>query len=283
MVGELTLSALPALNNNHIDGFDSYLEYIKSIKLLTPEEEYALGIAVQDNGDVASAQKLIVSHLPFVYKIAKTYQGYGLTLSDLVQEGTIGLMKAVRRFDPRKGVRLAGYSVEWIKSEINEFVIKNWRLVKIATTKAQRKLFFKLRGLKKSLSWLTKEEANSIAKDLDVSVKDVLHMENRFSSEETSVYDEDLTQELVVDDSNPEDIYISENFYEKYQTKLNKAIELLDPRSRDILEKRWLIDNVKDKAKFKDLALKHQVSIERISQIEKEAISFLKKELAIAD
>ena len=165
---------------------ESYLACVHSIPILTPEQEKELAHKLYDNDDLDAARQLVISHLRFVVHIARSYQGYGLPIGDIIQEGNVGLMKAVDRFDPNRGVKLVSFAVHWIKAEIHEYILKNWRLVKIATTKAQRKLFFNLRSKKKSLEWLTKEEAEKIAEDLNVEVKDVLHMENRLSSNDSS-------------------------------------------------------------------------------------------------
>ncbi len=165
---------------------ESYLACVHSIPILTKEQEQELALKLYEADDLDAARQLVIHHLRFVVHIARSYQGYGLPLADIIQEGNVGLMKAVDKFDPHRGVKVVSFAVHWIKAEIHEYILKNWRLVKIATTKAQRKLFFNLRSKKKSLEWLTKEEAEKIAKDLNVEIKDVLHMENRLSSNDTS-------------------------------------------------------------------------------------------------
>ena len=165
---------------------ESYLSCVHAIPILTPEQEKELAFKLYENNDLEAARQLVLSHLRFVIHIARSYSGYGLPLADIIQEGNVGLMKAVDRFDPNKGVKVVSFAVHWIKAEIHEYILKNWRMVKIATTKAQRKLFFNLRSKKKTLDWLTKEEAEKIAKDLNVEVKDVLHMENRLTSHDTA-------------------------------------------------------------------------------------------------
>ena len=215
--------------------------------------------------------------------IARSYQGYGLPLADIIQEGNIGLMKAVDRFDPNRGVKVVSFAVHWIKAEIHEYILKNWRLVKIATTKAQRKLFFNLRSKKKSLDWLTKEEAESIASDLNVDVKDVLHMENRLSSNDSSFDapvpigdDEEImspSQYLEDKRYDPEVIVANEQAEEVNRSELVEALKMLDDRSKDILQRRYLADQ---KATLHDLADEYEVSAERIRQIENSALKKLK-------
>jgi RNA polymerase sigma-32 factor len=218
--------------------------------------------------------------------IAKSYAGYGLPLADIIQEGNVGLLKAVTKFDPNKGVRLVSFAVHWIKAEIHEFILKNWRIVKIATTKAQRKLFFNLRSKKKNTGWLTDEEAKRIAKELDVSVKEVMHMENRLNSADspfdapTEVEDNEKafspSQYLEDNSFNPEDIAEQKNYEDVNHTALIKNISALDKRSQDIIRARWLDDN---KTTLNELADKYSVSAERIRQIEATAFKKLKTAL----
>ena len=219
----------------------------------------------------------------FVVHIARSYQGYGLPLGDIIQEGNVGLMKAVDKYDPHRGVKLVSFAVHWIKAEIHEYILKNWRLVKIATTKAQRKLFFNLRVKKKSLEWLTKEEAESIASDLNVDVKDVLHMENRLSSNDSSFdapiqtgNDEEVmspSQYLEDKRYDPEIIVANEQAEQVNRSELVEALKMLDDRSKDILQRRYLSDQ---KATLHDLADEYEVSAERIRQIENTALKKLK-------
>ena len=225
----------------------------------------------------------MIHHLRFVVHIARSYQGYGLPLGDIIQEGNVGLIKAVDKYDPHRGVKLVSFAVHWIKAEIHEYILKNWRLVKIATTKAQRKLFFNLRSKKKSLDWLTKEEAEKIASDLNVEVKDVLHMENRLSSNDSSFDspvpsgddDEIMSPSQYLEDKryDPEIIVASEQAEQENKEELLAALKTLDYRSKDILNRRYLSD---EKATLHDLADEYKVSAERIRQIENSALKKLK-------
>ena len=262
---------------------ESYLACVHSIPILTPEQEKELAHKLYDNDDLDSARQLVISHLRFVVHIARSYQGYGLPIGDIIQEGNVGLMKAVDRFDPNRGVKLVSFAVHWIKAEIHEYILKNWRLVKIATTKAQRKLFFNLRSKKKSLEWLTKDEAEKIAQDLNVQVKDVLHMENRLSSNDSSFDspvpsgdDEEImspSQYLEDKRYDPEIIVASEQVDQVNREELIAALKTLDDRSKDILNRRYLSDK---KSTLHDLADEYKVSAERIRQIENSALKKLK-------
>ena len=274
-----------ALTNPGSD-LDRYLSQVYSIPVLTREEELELTQEFFKTEDVQIAHKLVISHLRFVVHIAKSYAGYGLPLADIIQEGNLGLLKAVKKFDPEKGVRLVSFAVHWIKAEIHEFILKNWRIVKIATTKAQRKLFFNLRSKKKNTGWLTDEEAKRIAKELDVSVKEVMHMENRLNSAD-SPFDAPTDEEdnekafspsqYLEDNSfNPEDITEQKNYEDVNHTALLKNISALDKRSQDIIRARWLDDN---KITLNELADKYSVSAERIRQIEATAFKKLKTAL----
>ena len=274
-----------ALSNPGSD-IDKYLSQVYQIPVLTREEELALTTEFFETEDVKLAHKLVIAHLRFVVHIAKSYAGYGLPLADIIQEGNVGLLKAVTKFDPNKGVRLVSFAVHWIKAEIHEFILKNWRIVKIATTKAQRKLFFNLRSKKKNTGWLTDEEAKRIAKELDVSVKEVMHMENRLNSADSSfdvpTDEEDNekafspSQYLEDNSFNPEDITEQKNYEEVNHTALLKNISALDKRSQDIIRARWLDDN---KITLNELADKYSVSAERIRQIEATAFKKLKTAL----
>ena len=274
-----------ALSNPGSD-IDKYLSQVYQIPVLTREEELELTTEFFETEDVKLAHKLVIAHLRFVVHIAKSYAGYGLPLADIIQEGNVGLLKAVTKFDPNKGVRLVSFAVHWIKAEIHEFILKNWRIVKIATTKAQRKLFFNLRSKKKNTGWLTDEEAKRIAKELDVSVKEVMHMENRLNSADSSfdvpTDDEDNekafspSQYLEDNSFNPEDITEQKNYEEVNHTALLKNISALDKRSQDIIRARWLDDN---KITLNELADKYSVSAERIRQIEATAFKKLKTAL----
>ena len=268
---------------NVTDSFDLYQREIRAFPSLTAEEEFELGKKLKHNNDLEAAKKLILSHLKLVIKIARSYSGYGLPVSDLVQEGNVGLMKAVKKFDVDKGVRLVSYAIFWIKAEIQEYVVKNWRLVKNATTKAQRKLFFNLRSMKKTLKPLGVDEIQSIANELNVKESDVKEMEYRMSGQELTI---DYSDDDSDDDSfrpisyledkalNPHDT-LDENQTETNNLELLKnAMATLDDRSESIIRERWLGN---DKAKtLNNLAKKYNVSAERIRQIEKIALEKLK-------
>jgi RNA polymerase sigma-32 factor len=266
------LSAL-SLNIFSIGSLDAYLNAIHSISELSKEEEITLANKLKNDNDLMAAQELILSQLKFVAKIAKGYNGYGLDQADLIQEGNIGLMKAVKRFDPSHGVRLISFAVHWIKAEIYEFVLKNWRTVKIATTKAQRKLFFNLRKNKKNLDYLTDKEATKIAKNLNVSKKDVFDMENRLSSKDKTFDtannsdDDNFSPDLYLEDNNSNfsKKIEKENQEEEHIRLLNNAINTLSFRDKDIIQSRW-INN--EKSTLSELAKKYGVSAERIRQIE---------------
>ena len=274
-----------ALSNPGSD-IDKYLSQVYQIPVLTREEELELTTEFFETEDVKLAHKLVIAHLRFVVHISKSYAGYGLPLADIIQEGNVGLLKAVTKFDPNKGVRLVSFAVHWIKAEIHEFILKNWRIVKIATTTAQRKHFFNLRSKKKNTGWLTDEEAKRIAKELDVSVKEVMHMENRLNSadspfdaptdEEDSEKAFSPSQYLEDNSFNPEDITEQKNYEDVNHTALLKNISALDKRSQDIIRARWLDDN---KITLNELADKYSVSAERIRQIEATAFKKLKTAL----
>ena len=262
---------------------ESYLASVHSIPILTREQEQELAIKLYENDDLDAARQLVIHHLRFVVHIARSYQGYGLPLADIIQEGNVGLMKAVNKFDPNKGVKVVSFAVHWIKAEIHEYILRNWRQVKIATTKAQRKLFFNLRSKKKDLEWLTKDEAEKIAADLNVEVKDVLHMENRLSSTDASFdspISSDSDEEVMspsqfLEDKrfNPEDLVANSEAEDINHAALFEALESLDERSKDILLRRYLAE---DKATLHDLADEYKVSAERIRQIESGALKKLK-------
>ena len=262
---------------------ESYLASVHSIPILTGEQEQELAIKLYENDDLDAARQLVIHHLRFVVHIARSYQGYGLPLADIIQEGNVGLMKAVNKFDPHKGVKVVSFAVHWIKAEIHEYILRNWRQVKIATTKAQRKLFFNLRSKKKDLEWLTKDEAEKIAADLNVEVKDVLHMENRLSSTDASFdspISSDSDEEVMspsqfLEDKrfSPEDLVANSEAEDMNHAALFEALESLDERSKDILLRRYLAE---DKATLHDLADEYKVSAERIRQIESGALKKLK-------
>lgn len=264
----------------------AYINTVHQIPILTPEEERELAHRYYDEGDVEAARLLVMSHLRFVIHIARSYSGYGLNQADLIQEGNLGLMKAVKRFDPNKGVRLVSFAVHWIKAEIHEFVIKNWRIVKVATTKAHRKLFFNLRSLKKSSNQLSLEEAQSIAKDLNVSVKQVLEMESRLTSYDASFELQDSDEEdgryapqLFLEDAvDPAHTVEEADWEENTNQALATAMQSLDDRSRDIINQRWLTEQ---KATLHELAAQYNISAERVRQIEKNAMDKIKNAMMI--
>ncbi|MCW8195661.1 RNA polymerase sigma factor RpoH [Proteobacteria bacterium 005FR1] len=259
---------------------NAYMQVVSSFAVLSAEEEKRLAENLYYNQDVEAARQLILAHLRFVVHIAKSYAGYGLSQADLIQEGNVGLMKAVKRFNPEKGVRLVSFAVHWIKAEIHEFILRNWRIVKVATTKAQRKLFFNLRGAKKRLAWLTNEEATSIAEDLNVNVKNVREMEGRLSSYDAA-FDADADDDDDTAYQAPVN-YLEDKRYDpaiqleqadwrdNSVNSLELAMSSLDDRSRDILQRRWLNEN---KETLHELAAEYKVSAERIRQLEKNAMN----------
>lgn len=260
----------------------AYINAVHQIPILTPEEEQELANRYYNEQDVEAARLLVMSHLRFVIHIARSYSGYGLPQADLIQEGNVGLMKAVKRFDPNKGVRLVSFAVHWIKAEIHEFVIRNWRIVKVATTKAHRKLFFNLRSLKKTNNQLTLEEAEAIAKDLNVTVKQVLEMESRLTSYDASFEaqsdDEDegryAPQYFLEDGVDPAEMVEDADWEENNNNALAQAMDTLDERSRDIVQQRWLNEQ---KATLHELAAEYDISAERVRQIEKNAMDKIRE------
>ncbi len=265
---------------------ESYISAVNSISMLTPEEESSLGQQVKDSGDLDAAQRMIMSHLRFVVHIARGYRGYGLPQGDLIQEGNIGLMKAVKRFDPDKKVRLVSFAVHWIKAEIHEYILRNWRIVKIATTKAQRKLFFNLRRKKKRLGWFSNKEVHTVAEELDVTTKDVLQMEARLTYQDNAFdgYDDEDSESTPVvpahylesADLSPEQSVIKTDIKKMQSELLHSALATLDDRSRDIVSQRWLND---DKQTLQKLAGKYNISAERIRQLENNAMKKLKESM----
>lgn len=261
-----------------VGSLNSYIHWVNQIPMLTAEEEQELANKLKQNNDLDAARQLVLSHLRLVVRIARGYDGYGLPQADLIQEGNIGLMKAVKRFDPSIGVRLVSFAVHWIRAEIHEFVLKNWRIVKIATTKAQRKLFFNLRRLAKNRSWLSNSEVETVAAELRVSAQDVRQMEERLSnydesfegmdSEEDSSY---RAPEHYLEDFHfsPARLLEKHNWEDQRQDSLHQALEQLDERSRDILQQRWLNEK---KATLHDLAAQYNISAERVRQLEKNAM-----------
>ncbi|MBR9805566.1 RNA polymerase sigma factor RpoH [bacterium] len=267
---------------------NAYMQTVNSVPVLSLEREQDLARRLAFENDLDAARELVLAHLRFVVHIAKSYVGYGLPLGDLIQEGNVGLMKAVKRFDPERGVRLVSFAVHWVKAEIHEYVLRNWRIVKVATTKAQRKLFFNLRSAKKRLSWLSNDEANAIANDLGVSAKEVREMEGRLTAADLcfdapSDSDDEREQHAPVhyleDHSvNPELLVETEEQADNNLAGLHLALDQLDERSRDILASRWLGDE--KKATLHELAAKYDVSAERIRQLEKNAMAKLKASLS---
>ena len=275
---EKTLNFSNTLLPSPTGSLDTYISHIMSIPPLTTEEEVALGRNLQSTNDLESAKKLIMHNLRYVIYIAKSYSGYGLNLNDLVQEGNIGLMKAVKKYDPEKNLKLITFAVYWIKSEIHEFVIKNWKIVKVATTKNQRKLFFNLRSKKSTLSTLSNKEAISIAQDLGVPLKDVMEMEKRMNNHDLAIEDNDdenASPSLFLTSSELEPDQVLENEEKNLlNTKLYEVINKLDERSKDIVKSRWLSTS---KLTLEDLSKKYGVSRERIRQIENESMLKLKE------
>jgi len=262
---------------------ESYIQSVNSIPILSVEEERGLSARLHDENDLIAARHLIMSHLRFVVHIAKSYSGYGLAQADLIQEGNVGLMKAVKRFDPSYGVRLVSFAVHWIKAEIHEFILRNWRIVKIATTKAQRKMFFNLRSSKKRLAWFTAAEVESVAKDLGVETRVVREMEGRLSAQDASF-------DATVDEDDDTAFLAPANYLEDHaadpaktveradttsdtHNRLTEALRTLDERSLDIISRRWLGDK---KATLHELADEYGVSAERIRQLEKNAMKKVK-------
>ena len=268
----------------------AYINSVHSIGILTSEEEKKLAEDLYYRNDLDAARKLVLAHLRFVIYIAKTYSGYGLPEADLIQEGNVGLMKAIRKFNPEMGVRLVSFAVHWVKAEIHEYVLKNWKIVKIATTKAQRKLFFNLRSKKKGLGWLTEEEVKAMAEDLGVKPSEVREMEKRLSGidmpfDPLSDSDDDEasfapSQYLEDSDADPAMIFEKDNFSENNSTQLYEAINQLDDRSRDILQDRWIAD---EKLTLHELAEKYLISAERVRQIEKNAMKKIKQSFSTGE
>lgn len=258
---------------------ESYFQSVNKIPMLSAEEERSLAERYSEQGDVEAARQLVMSHLRFVVKVARGYSGYGLPQADLIQEGSVGLMKAVKRFDPTVGVRLVSFAVHWIRAEMHEYILRNWKIVKIATTKAQRKLFFNLRSSKKRLAWLNKDEIDSVAKDLGVKPQEVVEMEKRLSNYDMSFDGSDPDDDapafspaayLENKSQGPEEELEMTQLEEIKLEALSAAMEKLDKRSKDIVSKRWLSDK---KQTLHQLADEYGVSAERIRQLEKSAFS----------
>ena len=272
---------IPALSDSN--GLDSYLNFVHNVPMLSEQEEKEYAERLRYQHDLAAAQKLVMSHLRFVVRIAKGFSGYGLPMTDLIQEGNIGLMKAVKRFDPAIGVRLVSFAVHWIKAEIHEYILRNWRIVKIATTKAQRKLFFNLRSTKQRLGWSSNDEINDVASELNVKPEAVREMEQRmnaydmnFEAPADSDNDEVYAPALYLPDqsASPETQTMNERQDNQMHNQLGLAIHHLDSRSQEIIRTRWLND---DKATLHELADKYNISAERIRQLENAAMTKLRR------
>jgi RNA polymerase sigma-32 factor len=269
---------------------DAYIQAVNAVPVLSVDEEKTLAERLYYHDDLEAARSMVLAHLRFVVHIARSYSGYGLALSDLIQEGNVGLMKAVRRFDPTKGVRLVSFAVHWIRAEIHEFVLRNWRIVKVATTKAQRKLFFNLRGAKKKLGRLNPEETDRIAEDLGVSSAQVKEMEGRMGAFDAAFdapanEDEDNavpapSQYLHAEGNDPAEMLADQDFAEQSHQQLGQALEQLDERGRDILQRRWLSED--NRSTLQSLADEYGVSAERIRQLENNAIKKLRGAMTAA-
>jgi RNA polymerase sigma-32 factor len=266
---------------------ESYISSVNQVPILSLEEEQVLARRFRDEEDIEAARALVMSHLRFVVKIARGYNGYGLSQADLIQEGNVGLMKAVKRFNPDVGVRLVSFAVHWVRAEMHEFILKNWRIVKIATTKAQRKLFFNIRSSKKRLGWLNQNEINEVAETLGVKPTEVVEMEKRMSNYDASFDgaasdDDDDTiyapaHYVENKSAGPEELIETAQLNEESTNSLHNALALLDDRSKDIIAKRWLAEN---KSTLHELAAEHSVSAERIRQIESNAMKKLREAIA---
>ena len=269
--------ALPI--NLSVGTFDAYLNLVRQMPRLTAEQERELTLKFRDDGDLEAARELVMTNLRFVVHVARGYSGYGLSMPDIIQEGNVGLMKAVKRFDPDMGVRLVSFAVHWIKAEIHEYVIKNWGIVKVATTKAQRKLFFNLRKSKQSIGWLSHDEAQAIAEDLNVALSDIYEMEMRLGGRDVSFdmpVDESAEESFVAPanylqqhGTDPAELFENADWEGHEQDLLAKALSCLDERSLDILSSRWLAEK---KATLHELAERYNVSAERIRQLEQNAL-----------
>lgn len=270
-----------------VGSIDQYMQVANRYPLLSEEQEFALARRFRDGNDLEAARELILSHLRLVVSIARNYLGYGLPHADLIQEGNIGLMKAVKRFDPDRGVRLVSFAMHWIKAEIHEYILKNWRLVKIATTKAQRKLFFNLRSLRGDAHTLTPTEVNNIARTLGVKPEEVVEMETRFAGGDVAIDnspedDEDRVAPaawLAAAGTEPTEVLEAAERDRLHGSALHEALDALDPRSRDIVQRRWLVDE--DAATLHELAAEYGVSAERIRQIEAKALQKMRGLLTV--
>jgi len=281
------MSSLPiSIEGPVAGGLAGYMQAVNAAPVLSAEEEHQLAVRYHDENDLDAARQLVVSHLRHVVKVARGYTGYGLPLTDLIQEGNIGLMKAVKNFDPDRGVRLVSFAVHWIRAEIYDYVLKNWRIVKVATTKAQRKLFFNLRRAKTRLAWLNDEEVDNIAENLDVPVKTVREMESRMSGHDIAFDgpDSDNEDDIVNPAAylpdmryNPEQVAGQADSAAEQTDRIREAIDALDERSRDIVQRRWLDED--EKPTLHELAAEYNVSAERIRQIEKRAMEKMRERL----
>lgn len=275
-------TALQTVNLVPGSDLNAYMQTVNSFSVLSADREQELAEELYYRENLEAARELVMAHLRFVVYIAKSYKGYGLPLADLIQEGNVGLMKAVKRFNPEKGVRLVSFAVHWVKAEMHEYILRNWRIVKVATTKAQRKLFFNLRSAKKRLAWFTNDEAHAVAEDLGVDIKEVRRMEGRLTSADMGfdVGAEDESEGIVApahyleDHSlNPAQQLEDADWEQNNHQHLHFALDQLDERSRDILQARWLSDN---KATLHDLAAKYEISAERVRQLEANAMKKLR-------
>ena len=277
-----TQSLQSFLNNTPGADLDAYITAVNSVPMLSVDREQSLANRLFYEGDLEAAREMVLAHLRFVVYVARSYRGYGLAEADLIQEGNVGLMKAVKRFNPEYGVRLVSFAVHWIKAEIHEFILRNWRIVKVATTKAQRKLFFNLRSAKSSSLWLNQKETQAIAQDLGVSTDEVTRMEGRLSANDAAFdgygTDEDTATApvhfLASSMPDPADLVAEQDSAQDMSLRLTASLSQLDERSRDILQQRWLSD---DKATLHELAAEYGVSAERIRQLEQNAIKKLKR------
>jgi RNA polymerase sigma-32 factor len=288
MTATTKLMPSQALTLSPVGSLDAYIQKVHGIPVLTPQQEKELAVRFHDEQDVEAARQLVLHHLRFVVHVARGYLGYGLPLGDLIQEGNIGLMKAVKRFDPNVGVRLVSFAVHWIKAEMHEYILKNWRIVKVATTKSQRKLFFNLRKSKKRLGWMNRAEVETIARDLKVSPEEVLEMESRLAGKDIGF---DLTPEsededsvsvapvtyLADESSDPAESVERQDYESRSEARLGHALTGLDERSRHILQRRWLDE---EKATLQELADKYHISAERVRQLENNAIRKLRTAMA---
>ncbi len=256
---------------------EAYMAYANSIPMLSESQEFEFARRLQEENDLDAARSLVLSHLRFVIRVARGYSGYGLAVADLIQEGNIGLMKAVKRFDPKKNVRLAAFAVHWIKAEIHEFILRNWRIVRVATTKAQRKLFFNLRKMKTRLGWFSEEEIEGVAKDLDVSPDAVREMEMRLNAHDTPL---ECEYELIDYQADPAIVLEQSTSVVGAQNQLYQALNKLGEREQVILKERWLSHK---KSTLEDLSVRFGVSLERIRQIEKAALKKLKDLISLVD